>query len=411
MVVGTLGQLAASVNGSNSIHVVLPHGMGLRAADVALRRYGEVAHLEMLPSPVPTVACVFYDVRAALKAYEQLGAHFCQFVPQCGIRAARLPADMELNEADLRGVDSIDADLEESGAFCVHFFDTRDAARVRERAKKLTKAAAATKPQRGNLGSPSVKPFVPASFSAAAKPFVPSTSLAAHSKPSETPVVAAASPGGDQNQHVEVYLGGLPNSLCNDTCMDAVLEQAGLAKSLLSFRTLTGSPCGEVYVTLSDQPAAEQCLAHFHGRQWDTSGALVLAAVLPPVAKRLVSAEAKLSMEVPATKAKPASKATAKSSAAAAKAKSAVSSAANRAAKAPKTLAMPPGLPLPPGLGSCGSDYLSALSAAFDVTLEKPASAKSINVDKEPETESSTEAGISDEEECLGDEMAVAAAF
>jgi hypothetical protein len=72
---------------------------------------------------------------------------------------------------------------------------------------------------------------------------------------------------------------GLPNKILCETMMKAVLQQAQVNDALLSLSTCTGQPCGEAHIIFSSRCAAELCVKHFHGRQWDSSGTTVCARI------------------------------------------------------------------------------------------------------------------------------------
>merc|ERR1719183_1962410 len=74
-----------------------------------------------------------------------------------------------------------------------------------------------------------------------------------------------------------VQLTGLPNEILSDLMFQAVLQQAQLSGSYSSFTTSPGKPCGEAFVNMVSESAAEWCIQHFHGRSWATDGTPVSA--------------------------------------------------------------------------------------------------------------------------------------
>jgi len=85
--------------------------------------------------------------------------------------------------------------------------------------------------------------------------------------------------------------------------MEAVLQQAGLG-TFVSFRTHTGKPCGGAVLDFASFYAAEHCVRHFDGCQWDGSGTSVSAKILPMdnagaelAGKKQMVSDAKLSAE------------------------------------------------------------------------------------------------------------------
>jgi len=82
-----------------------------------------------------------------------------------------------------------------------------------------------------------------------------------------------------------VLISGLPNEILKSkTLMEAMLQQAGGLDSVCTgFNASLGKPCGEVLVSLSNRRAAEWCVHHFEGCQWDASGAIVSAKLISPL--------------------------------------------------------------------------------------------------------------------------------
>jgi len=75
-----------------------------------------------------------------------------------------------------------------------------------------------------------------------------------------------------------IMIQGLPNMLCNDTCFEATLQQAGFQGSVVHWSTKPGKPCGEAIIWLSDIEGAQLCVAHFQGRKWDNASGTVVRA-------------------------------------------------------------------------------------------------------------------------------------
>jgi len=78
---------------------------------------------------------------------------------------------------------------------------------------------------------------------------------------------------------VQVLLHNLPNTLCNEMCMEAMLEQAWLGESVLKIEVQPGSPCGSARLHFSAWVAANQCVRHFQGCRWDQTGVPVYAEI------------------------------------------------------------------------------------------------------------------------------------
>lgn len=78
---------------------------------------------------------------------------------------------------------------------------------------------------------------------------------------------------------VPVFIDGLPNNLCNPTCMEAILDQAGLEESIVTCEAWPGVPCGQATLHMATLDAANRAAKHFHGCRWDSTGAGVAARV------------------------------------------------------------------------------------------------------------------------------------
>jgi hypothetical protein len=73
-------------------------------------------------------------------------------------------------------------------------------------------------------------------------------------------------------------------------CLEVMLEQAGLEDMIVGCEAWPGAQYGEAVLRLSTWEAANQCIKHFHGCCWDSTGAPVTAeldqpAPGPPAAK------------------------------------------------------------------------------------------------------------------------------
>lgn len=71
-----------------------------------------------------------------------------------------------------------------------------------------------------------------------------------------------------EKPRMSLVINGMPNELCNEVCMEAVLQQAGLLNCVETYEALQGDPCGQVLVRLRGGEAVECCVQHFEGMQW-----------------------------------------------------------------------------------------------------------------------------------------------
>jgi len=255
--------------------VKLPTNVDISAATEGLSRFGDVADVQVLTraAKLTVISVAFFDVRAAANARSALGAKHCQLAPQTGRRTVRLPGSVQLEQDNIKGVSCVNPDPTDSGAYLVEFFDTRDATLVQELAAQAE--APHAPPGRVQRAVPTFGP--------------------AYVRPSRGFGVAAASAvaprvirGGNkvpqgrcEGENVTVLLESLPKALCTGPCMEAMLEQAGLAGAIVSCKVRRGgSACKSILLTLRGRDAAQHCVSHFHGQRWHARGASVDARIL-----------------------------------------------------------------------------------------------------------------------------------
>merc|ERR1719517_282617 len=77
-----------------------------------------------------------------------------------------------------------------------------------------------------------------------------------------------------------VLLRGLPELLCNEVSLQAMLEQAQLADALVSITLPKAVELGDVFVTLVNRHVAERCINHFALCRW--VGCCVSACIVEP---------------------------------------------------------------------------------------------------------------------------------
>lgn len=75
---------------------------------------------------------------------------------------------------------------------------------------------------------------------------------------------------------VTVELSSLPAMLCNRSCLEAAIEQAGLENDVQNLEFTSGDS-GEAVLLLANERAAQRCIQHFHGLQWAKSSQPVSA--------------------------------------------------------------------------------------------------------------------------------------
>ncbi|CAK0868848.1 unnamed protein product, partial [Prorocentrum cordatum] len=233
----------------DTVHVLLPEGMGLHEVTSMFHRFGEVSCLEMVPGDQLVLAVVFFDSRAAAAALGALCPALCWPGGHRGRR--RVPSGSRAGVVGVAGVsgERAGAEVEDN-----EFYDVRDAARFRMRfGGGAATAEAAAGPSRAASWRP-----VPAYV-------VPTREVAQ---------IAS-------NAAQAVLVEGLPSMVATEQCFPVVLQQAGLGGLYRAFEVWGGTPCGGALVMFHCH-AAELCVRHFHGCQWDPCGQPVTARPLAP---------------------------------------------------------------------------------------------------------------------------------
>jgi len=224
---------------TNSVIAPLPSAMEVDAAKVAFESFGEVFRVKRLEKFNNFVQVIFYDVRSAAAALKAFGEAGCIPGPQVGERTVKLAGDDQLSTKDFQNISEVLKSKD--GTFFLEFYDIRDAMRYRTPKEKAT------------IDLP---PGLPAS---------------------QEPLNLRAPPGlTDAVSDWQVVLGHLPAKLLTEVMLEAVFQQAGL--ELLHFTVKND----KVLVHFENQINAQKCVAHFSGCQWDKSGTLVTAEIIPP---------------------------------------------------------------------------------------------------------------------------------
>jgi len=216
-----------------------------------MSQYGEVWCTEMVHWGENVAAVVFFDVRAALLAHSAF-SEMSWLGPQRGCRIARLPGNAAMDAKHVGDISRVNLDTQEQNMFYVEFYDVRAAAHARAVEKMRLRMAGgephstvSTKNNRINTG----------------------LRVPQHKE--------------EPHKAMIVLISGLPNQLVSTSCLQAMLQQAGLTKQILNIEPLPGKECGKALVKLSSPHGASKCISHFSGCRWDSSGAVVTAVVIP----------------------------------------------------------------------------------------------------------------------------------
>lgn len=273
---------------TDTVHMALPPGSDLQVACAMCRCFGDAASIDLIPGTASAVSVVFFDVRAAARAVEALGSTACKTAPPSGNRLLRLPGNLQLDATDFPKIAGIHSDRD--GSFIVEFFDLRDALQFSGGVAQVPVISTESPEAVQNVTDGArIGSFVELPPGLLDEPMLRKGSK--RSQLLERPPGLDYSQGLEKNATVDfsteassshkVVITGLPNKILCETMMRAVLQQAQVEGSVLSFSTCAGQPCGEASVTLSTRCAAETCVKHFHGRRWDSSGIVICAMIIP----------------------------------------------------------------------------------------------------------------------------------
>mmetsp|Transcript_48579 Transcript_48579/g.125218 ORF Transcript_48579/g.125218 Transcript_48579/m.125218 type:complete len:447 (-) Transcript_48579:517-1857(-) len=293
------------LSNTNTVHVIAPPESDVEATHLVFERFGEVASVAALPDDASRVSVSFFDVRSAERAVQALGASYCTPGPQSGMRTVFLPADAQFNDQDFSGISDCQYDAA-NGCYIIGFFDIRDAARYQTEVawKEVADAGDDTTPMPPGLEPPpglveqapganapgwyepegDVGLIMPPGLEAA--PVGPPPGLppppGLEDLAAKDPHYASevASTATSEEPVCRVIVTGMPNKLLTDLMMEAVLQQAGLDSCVTGFSLKPGKPVGEAIISFSSRMAAEHCMTHFSGCQWDQSGKGVSARVI-----------------------------------------------------------------------------------------------------------------------------------
>lgn len=285
---------------TNTVQVPLPAGFDLLTVRTALESFGEIVHASMVASSGFAVV-VFFDVRHAAKALEAMAPIGVVPGPQTGSRTVELDGSAEVKKEDCHCISGFTRSQVSVGAYTLEFFDIRDAKRYREanaaslevsslaeappghQAKEL--APKAQKGAKAKMASQSNK--IEAMAPPPGLPFPPGleanlSSVEETSTTASTPPMHPAASPLMLSMPWQVVITGLPNKLLAQAMVEAMLQQAGLDSLYAGLTIKTGKPLNKVSVNFATPMAAQRCVAHFHGRQWDNSGPAVCAKIVPP---------------------------------------------------------------------------------------------------------------------------------
>lgn len=240
------------VQKTDTLQVEFPFGVAsAEDAKAHLQAFGDIDDFQMLEDLSAAIVS-YYDIRCPEKVVEALGER-ARYLKMRGHRTVWLSGDTNLDLSNIDSVSAISPDPEIPGCFILEFYDTRAATKASQMGQK-TKAAA------GKTATPMQRdPSMTTGLTTRPPPGLESYSS-----------TTKASTRLHSSAPISLVLRGIPNNICANTlCVEAMLEQAGLTSHLDKMHFKQGNPCGEVRVSLWGAEAVRKCFAHFQGIQWD----------------------------------------------------------------------------------------------------------------------------------------------
>lgn len=281
---------------SNVVEVFLPYWDNVDKAVQIMQRFGDVGGVNVLNSQEGLLEIAYFDIRAAKRAVEAIKD--CWLVAPCGNRRVRLPGSTSLDPSvvDKISLSEMYIDDPDRDYYTLVFYDVRDAAAYRE-TMVFEENGSAVDPiieSSEQLHNEWVEPGVPsppADWSAAPAGVAHGRGLVAASGwwpggpgwKKEDGIMSSIAEG-DENSEMDTFqaipgtysilLQGIPMELLNKTCVDAILEQAGLANDVLNC-TVKGRGIGLCVLVIMGQEGVCRCLNHFAGCRWGVRATLI----------------------------------------------------------------------------------------------------------------------------------------
>lgn len=244
---------------TNSLRVYFPEaevqGFHISVARVyeELASFGEIARLEVPPSPGHCAVVSYYDIRAAANARAAFGDR-CSKEPQHGGRTVVLQGDVQVHAWMIPEVAAVRREVANS-SYSIDFFDTRAADRA---ASELVG------------GQNEDQNHMPARIEVSTGASCLAPRYRNDLRLSEVNWAELAS-GRDKRTTLRLRM--LPSKLCDEAVFQRMLASAGLSQLVDSVCVLPGrgSRPGSALVNAVDSAGVTAVAKYFHGRQWGKS--------------------------------------------------------------------------------------------------------------------------------------------
>jgi hypothetical protein len=242
------------VQKTDTLNVAFPFGVAsAEDAKAHLQAFGDIEHFQM-QEDLSKATVSYFDIRCAEQVVAALGDR-ARYQKMNGHRTVWLSGDTNLDPGNVDSVSAISPDPDLPGCFVLEFYDTRAAAKAQKAQEASWKSKA--------VPDKTIMPQADLSITASIAPRPPPGLVSNGSKTPSTTRLHSSAP-------TSLLLRGIPNSICaNNLCVEAMLEQAGLTLHVDKVHFEQGNPCGEVRVSLWGAEAVRKCYAHFQGIQWD----------------------------------------------------------------------------------------------------------------------------------------------
>jgi hypothetical protein len=207
--------------------------------------------------------------------------HRSSVAKSSNVISVRLPADLQLDASDFCRMSAVHQDPFDGG-YTVDFFDPNDAWRYQQLADKMRSSKAQQRAEEKLSSTVSDSMFAEEMF------YPPGLEPMTLSPPGlehiPTPFknefnATKTRRKAPQPKGHEVQIQGLPENLCKEVMIAAMMEQARLEESILNIDTSTCAKQCVACITFDSQSAADKCVEHCHGQKWNPMGPSVVARI------------------------------------------------------------------------------------------------------------------------------------
>lgn len=241
-----------------------------------MRNFGEVGSCKVWEDADGLVQVAYYDVRAAERALEELGESRCWRAQPCGNRIVRLPGTAGLDRAVVSQIRDMFVDETDDNYYILEFFDVRDAAEHRQLIAPETEEKLRNEWHPHRQAEALHAPQIPPQRRGMQMPEMPNAAANWWQQwPEDRAIMSIAEEGVAQMGMIMpgtflILLQGVPRELLNDSCVEAILEQAGLSQDVAKFTVHDEkvSQRGHCMLNVLTESGVYRCLNHFAGCSW-----------------------------------------------------------------------------------------------------------------------------------------------